>query len=93
MDFVGSYLSACFAEGIDVTSAVGLAKVLDRIGLNLAEVDQQSGSFDWQGLLQENIDAMNGAGLWGCRGSGYPPPMKLRLVVGAKTGFGELKQK
>ena len=68
MDFVGSYLSACFAEGIDVTSAVGLAKVLDRIGLNLAEVDQQSGSFNWQGLLQENIDAMNGAGLWGVPG-------------------------
>jgi len=42
--------------------------VLDRIGLNLAEVDQQSGSFDWQGLLQENIDAMNGAGLWGVPG-------------------------
>ncbi len=68
MDFVGMYLSACFAEAIDVTNTAGFANVLGRIGLDLAELERQSVSFDWQALLQENIEAMNGAGLWGVPG-------------------------
>ncbi|MBT3736359.1 MAG: hypothetical protein HOG25_17045 [Gammaproteobacteria bacterium] len=68
MDFVGAYLSACFAEAIDVTGTRGFANMLGRIGLDLDELERQSTSFNWQALLQENIEAMNGAGLWGVPG-------------------------
>ena len=68
MEFVGAYLSACFAEGIDITGSKGLATVTDSVGLKLEELERESQAFDWQAMLQENIEAMNGAGLWGVPG-------------------------
>lgn len=68
MEFVGSYLSASWAEGIDVTNDSGLSFVARRAGLELDRLKAESDVIDSQILLQQNIDAMNGAGLWGVPG-------------------------
>ncbi|HKI75106.1 MAG TPA: DsbA family protein [Pseudomonadales bacterium] len=60
MDFVGAYLSAAFAKGIDISTPAGLARILASSGV-AAETD----SGDWRGILDENLQAMNDAGLWG----------------------------
>jgi 2-hydroxychromene-2-carboxylate isomerase len=68
MEFVGAYLSASFAEGIDITEDRGLAHVAFNAGLDFDQLKAESDRMDWQTLLQENIDSMNEAGLWGVPG-------------------------
>ena len=68
MEFVEAYLSASWAEGIDITSDRGLSLVAQKAGLELAKLKAESDAMDSQALLKQNIDAMNGAGLWGVPG-------------------------
>jgi 2-hydroxychromene-2-carboxylate isomerase len=68
MAFIGAYLSAAFAEGVDVTTDQGLAAVAREAGLELDQLKAASDTGDWESLLQDNIEAMNGAGLWGVPG-------------------------
>jgi 2-hydroxychromene-2-carboxylate isomerase len=65
LEFVGAYLSAAFAEGIDITSDQGLAEVAGAAGLDWSELNRRATGDDWMPLLDENLDAMFEAGLWG----------------------------
>lgn len=61
MAFVGAYLSAAFARGIDVTKQAGIERVLDEAGVDASRHTPD----DWQAVLDDNLVAMNEAGLWG----------------------------
>lgn len=64
-EFVTAYLSAAWAEGVDISSEAGLRHVAERAGLGWdALVDAARGQ-DWEALLDENLRAMLDAGLWG----------------------------
>ncbi|MBW2496874.1 MAG: DsbA family protein [Deltaproteobacteria bacterium] len=64
-EFVTEYLSAAWAEGVDITRDAGLRQVADRAGLPWEDLCERSRGADCDGLLDENLDAMLTAGLWG----------------------------
>lgn len=64
MDFVTAYLSAAWMEGIDVTTETGLQQVADHAGIDWTAL-QQPVEVRWETLLDENLQAMLSAGLWG----------------------------
>ena len=63
MEYIGAYLSAAFAEGIDITTQAGLTKIIKQIGLPGKAADYVSA--DWQQLVETNVADMLNAGLWG----------------------------
>lgn len=63
--YLSSYLSAAFAEAVDITTDAGLEEVITGIGLDWEEAKQHLDSGDWQALLERNVDEMLEAGLWG----------------------------
>lgn len=60
--FVTEYLKATFTEGLPIWEAQGLHEVCRRAEFDHSTVDYEA---DWRSHLEENIDAMNQAGLWG----------------------------
>jgi 2-hydroxychromene-2-carboxylate isomerase len=60
--FVTQYLKATFAEGLPIWDARGLNEVCRRAEFDPSLIDYNA---DWQSQLEENINAMNHAGLWG----------------------------
>ena len=65
LEFIGEYLAACFAQGIDIDSEGGLKTVVKNAGLDWDELSIEAAKCDWQNVLEENLQAMLGAGLWG----------------------------
>ncbi len=65
MPFVTAYLSASWAEGIDITSEAGLRQVATRAGIDWHELQQAAQGSDWEKLLDDNVNDMLAAGLWG----------------------------
>ena len=65
MAFVGAYLSAAFAKGIDIDSENGLRQVIANAGLGWEAIQSHPDSDTWTQLLEDNVSAMLGAGLWG----------------------------
>ena len=65
MAFIGAYLSAAFAEGIDIDSKRGLQQVVANAGLEWQTTVNHPDNADWQNLLDTNVNAMLQAGLWG----------------------------
>lgn len=65
LEYVSAYLSAAFAEGIDITSDRGMARVAENAGLNWAALQSAGTEDSWEQLLETNLNAMQGAGLWG----------------------------
>lgn len=65
MAFVGAFLSAAFAEGIDIDSEHGLREVVANAGLPWEATQSHPDSAAWAELLEDNVNAMLGAGLWG----------------------------
>ena len=65
MAFVTAYLSAAWAEGIDISTEAGLRQVAANAGLDWDELQAASRDADWSALLDENLNAMLDAGLWG----------------------------
>ena len=63
--FIGAYLSAAFAEGIDIDSKHGLQQVVTNAGLDWQTTVDHPDNANWKSLLDTNVDAMLGAGLWG----------------------------
>jgi 2-hydroxychromene-2-carboxylate isomerase len=75
--FVTEYLKATFAEGLPIWEAQGLHEVCRRAEFDHSAIDY---SADWRSQLEENINAMNQAGLWGVpsfrvTGGGLPAAM------------------
>lgn len=65
MDFVTAYLSAAWAEGIDITTGAGLRQVADRADIDWRELQRASTGSQWEALLDDNLTDMLAAGLWG----------------------------
>jgi len=65
MEYIGSYLAAAWADGIDITSDRGLAHVAAAAGLDWPQLQRDARGDDWQSILQDNVAAMLDAGLWG----------------------------
>ena len=64
-EFIGEYLAACFAQGIDIDSEDGLKTVVKKAGLDWHALHEEAAEYDWQSILEENLQTMLGAGLWG----------------------------
>lgn len=64
-EYLGSYLSAAFAEGIDITRAAGLAQVVERIGVAWSECAAALGTHEYEAVVENNVQALSEAGLWG----------------------------
>ncbi len=62
-DFVNEYLSAAWAEGIDITTHSGLAVLLNRLSVDISVLADPDPN--WQSVLDANLADMNQAGLWG----------------------------
>ena len=65
MEFVTQYLSAAWAEGVDISSEKGLKQVIERSGLDWQAVKEAAKKTDWKKLLEDNVEDMLSAGLWG----------------------------
>ena len=65
MAFVTAYLAAAWAEGIDISTEAGLRQVAANAGLDWDELQAASRDADWSALLDDNLNAMLDAGLWG----------------------------
>ena len=63
--FLAAYLEAAWVEGHDVTRDAGLLEVVRRGGLDPSEFAPLVGGGASAGVLESNLDAMLGAGLWG----------------------------
>jgi 2-hydroxychromene-2-carboxylate isomerase len=65
MEFVTAYLEACWVDGVDIATEAGLQQVAGNAGLDWAELEQASAQTNWEAVLDENLEQMLGAGLWG----------------------------
>ena len=65
MAFVTAYLSAAWAEAIDISTEAGLRQVAANAGLDWSDLQAASRDADWSALLDDNLNAMLDAGLWG----------------------------
>ena len=65
MAFVTAYLSAAWAEGVDITRESGLRLVCDQAGLDWMALNRTGRELDWTVVLEDNLQDMLTAGLWG----------------------------
>jgi 2-hydroxychromene-2-carboxylate isomerase len=65
MAFIGAYLNAAFAQGIDIDSKRGLQQVVADAGLDWQATVDHPDNANWQRLLDTNVNSMLQAGLWG----------------------------
>ncbi len=65
MEYVTAYLSAAWAQGVDITTEAGRRRVAEGAGLDWAELGNAADGADWEGLLDDNLQGMLAAGLWG----------------------------
>ena len=65
MDFVSAYLSAAWVQGIDITAEGGLRQVAANANIDWAELNEARRDTHWEKTLNENLDELLGAGLWG----------------------------
>ncbi|MDD9964236.1 MAG: DsbA family protein [Gammaproteobacteria bacterium] len=65
MAFVTAYLSAAWAEAIDISTDAGLRQVAANAGLDWNDLQAASRDAGWSALLDDNLNAMLDAGLWG----------------------------
>ena len=78
LEFISAYLAACFAQGIDIDSEKGLRVVVGNAGLDWTELHSESAKFAWENILEDNLQNMLGAGLWGVP--------SFRISGGSKEG-------
>ena len=65
MEFVTTYLRAAWVDGHDITKAKVLQQVVEDSGLDFQQTLDATDELDWQALLQDNLDALTAANLWG----------------------------
>ena len=65
MAFVTAYLEAAWVDGVDITGEAGLRDVAARAAIDWTELEAACRNTDWQSVLDANLNAMLGAGLWG----------------------------
>lgn len=64
-EFVQSFLSGVWAEGIDAGSDRGLKQITERAGLSWAEMKPLLGGDHWRADAERNQDEMFSYGIWG----------------------------
>ncbi|MBT7370131.1 MAG: hypothetical protein HN816_05750 [Gammaproteobacteria bacterium] len=63
VEYCSNYLKAAWAEGLDITTEDGLREVVERSGASWEAATALGSS--WQPLLDDNVNDMLEAGLWG----------------------------
>lgn len=63
--YVGRYLEAAWAEGIDITVDRGLQRVIEDIGLSWQEARPHLGDSAYEAELEANVNEMLAASIWG----------------------------
>lgn len=63
--FVTAYLQAAWEDGVDISAEEGLKTVSKRAGLNWQALQNAREGTDWEAILDDNLNEMLGAGLWG----------------------------
>lgn len=64
-DYVRSWLSGVWAEGIDAGSHAGIRKIVERAGLNWNEARDVLDNDDWRTEAEANRTEMMSYGIWG----------------------------
>lgn len=64
-EYVQSWLSGAWAEGIDAGSNSGLRKIVERTGLNWSEAKNLLGQDEWRTVAEKNRAEMMSRGIWG----------------------------
>jgi 2-hydroxychromene-2-carboxylate isomerase len=64
-DYVQSWLSGTWAEGIDSGNLKGLRKIVKRAGLDWSEAREVLGNEDWRAEADANRTDMMDRGIWG----------------------------
>ncbi|MDA0977294.1 MAG: DsbA family protein [Proteobacteria bacterium] len=65
IDYCGAYLQAAWADGVDITTDDGLRQVVESIEVPWEEALPALASNEWDALLEDNVNDMLDAGLWG----------------------------
>jgi 2-hydroxychromene-2-carboxylate isomerase len=65
VEYLGAYLGAAFAKGVNITNDKGMQRVVESIGLSWPEASQHLGKDGWQAELETNVNDMLADGLWG----------------------------
>ncbi|MEM8769294.1 MAG: DsbA family protein [Pseudomonadota bacterium] len=65
MEFVTAYLQGAWVDGVDIGTEAGLQQVAAAAGLDWETLQDARTGTDWEADLEENLQAMLGAGLWG----------------------------
>ncbi len=65
VEFISSFLSTAFADGVSTNRLNGLKTVVERAGLDWQQASERLGSSGWEDQLEKNRLAMYDAGLWG----------------------------
>ena len=64
-EFISSFLSGAFAQGVNTNRTSGLKTVVEQAGLDWNTAKDLAGKPGWELALEENRQAMYEAGLWG----------------------------
>ena len=64
-EYVRSWLSGVWADGIDAGSKSGLRKIVERAGLDWPEAKDELGNNDWRAVAEDNHAEMMAQGIWG----------------------------
>lgn len=64
-EFLAEYLDAAWIEGLDITTDAGIETVVGRAGLDWRAARERLGGTESDAVLEDNVQAMLGAGLWG----------------------------
>jgi 2-hydroxychromene-2-carboxylate isomerase len=70
-EYVQSFLSAVFAEGIDAASDIGMRRIGERAGLQWSSMQSAMKEEDWRKEMEENRQALFEHGLWGVPSMAY----------------------
>ncbi|MEH6604855.1 MAG: DsbA family protein [Pseudomonadales bacterium] len=65
VEFISSFLSCAFAQGVNTNRESGLKTVVEQAGLDWSTAHGLVGKLGWELALEENRQAMYEAGLWG----------------------------
>ena len=64
-ELLSSFLAAAFAEGVNTNRDQSFRKVVEAAGLDWNEAQRHLGESEWEGMVEQNRQALYDAGLWG----------------------------
>ena len=65
VDYLLSIAQGVYAEGVDIATRSGLARLVERAGLDWSEARRHLGNSVWTEWARDNLDAMYRLGFWG----------------------------